>query len=259
MSAGVPTSPLRAISFDAGGTLLEVAEPVGETYCRLARAAGFDVSPPALQAGFTRAFAAAPALAAPARSAAAVLLAFEHAWWRTVVDAALDHALGGTAATDPGDRDPAAREAFFATAFAHYAEPAAWRLFPEVPGVLAELAQRGFTLAVISNFDRRLGPVLAGLGLAGFFRATVASSEAGAAKPDQGIFQLARRRLGDPPAAQLLHVGDSLREDVHGALAAGWRATWLDRGAGSTGSVPPGVARIASLAELPDAVQSSVA
>lgn len=258
MTAGAATPPLRAISFDAGGTLLEVAEPVGETYCRLARTAGFDVSAAALQAGFARAFAAAPALAAPAGSTEA-LLAFEQSWWRSVVDAALDHALGGVSAVDPGARDPAARDRFFAAAFAHYAAPAAWRLFPEVTGVLAELVQRGFTLAVISNFDRRLDPVLTGLGLASFFRATVASSEAGAAKPDRGIFELARRLLGDPPAAQLLHVGDSLREDVHGALAAGWRAVWLDRDGGGAGSVPTGVSRIASLADLPDAVQSSVA
>jgi putative hydrolase of the HAD superfamily len=253
VTAHASLPPLRAVSFDAGGTLLEVVEPVGATYARLARVAGFAVAANALEAGFRRAFAAAPALAAPAGSAAG-LLEFERAWWRALVDAALDHALGGTP-----QADPAARERFFAAAFAHYAQPGAWRLFPEVRSVLAELGRRGFALAVISNFDRRLHAVLAGLDLEGVFCATVASSEAGAAKPDPGIFHLARRRLGDPPPAQLLHVGDSLREDVHGARAAGWHAVWLDRSSSGAGSAPAGVTRIASLSELPRALQSSVA
>ena len=250
MTAGAALPPIRAVSFDAGGTLLEVAEPVGATYARLARAEGFDVSAAALEAGFRRAFAAAPPLAAPAASGAR-LAEFERGWWRAVVDASLAHALDGAAG------DPAARARFFAAAFAHYARPDAWRLFAESRRVLARPAQRGFTLAVISNFDRRLHAVLAGLDLADAFAATVASSEAGAAKPDPRIFAVARRRLGDPPPAQLLHVGDSLAEDVAGARAAGWHGVWLDRS--GAGGAPAGVTRIGSLDELADLLQSSVA
>jgi putative hydrolase of the HAD superfamily len=239
-----------AVSFDAGGTLVEAVEPVGETYARLARAAGFPVTAAALEAGFQRAFAAAPPLAPPPH-ATQNLTDFERAWWRAVVDASLDHALAGAA----GD-DPAARERFFAATFEHYANTAAWRLLPEVTQVLAELQRRGPALLVISNFDRRLHALLAGLGIADLFRTILPSSEAGAAKPARAIFEQARRRLGGVRPEQIVHVGDSLREDVQGALAAGWQAVWLARDAGST-AAPAGATRIATLGELPGVLQSA--
>ena len=54
---------VRAVSFDAGGTLIGIVEPVGETYARFARRAGFAADAHALDEGFRRAFAAAPPLA----------------------------------------------------------------------------------------------------------------------------------------------------------------------------------------------------
>jgi putative hydrolase of the HAD superfamily len=247
-----PHAALQVVSFDAGGTLFEVAEPVGTTYARLARAAGFDVTADALDEGFRRAFAAAPPLARPAQHSGA-LLDFERAWWRAVVDASLEHALGAA----PPESRAAERARFFDAAFAHYARPEAWRLYPEVRGVLADLARRGLRLIVISNFDRRLHGLLAGFGLANAFAAAIASSEAGAVKPDPAIFASATSQLSDVPAAACLHVGDSAREDVRGALAAGWRAVWLDRTGAHTEELPPGAARIERLDELAALVQSS--
>jgi putative hydrolase of the HAD superfamily len=55
-------------------------------------------------------------------------------------------------------------------------------------------------------------------------------------------------------AGEALHVGDTAGADAAGALAAGLRAVHLDR-LGDGG--PDGVARIASLAELPGFVRSN--
>jgi HAD superfamily hydrolase (TIGR01509 family) len=59
----------------------------------------------------------------------------------------------------------------------------------------------------------------------------VLPSDAGAAKPDPRIFQLALRRIGVSPG-EALYVGDDPEEDFAGARAAGLAAmdvTSLDR------------------------------
>lgn len=240
---------VRAVSFDAGGTLLGIVEPVGATYARHARRAGFTADPDALERGFAAAFAAAAPLAPPAGWTGA-LLDFERGWWRAIVAASLAHALG--------EPVPSARaadfERFFAATFAHYAEPAAWQLLPGAVDAVRALHDTGIALAVLSNFDQRLHGLIDGFGLADAFDAVVPSSEAGFAKPARGAFDAVRRRLaphGTLAAAECLHVGDSMREDVAGALDAGFRAAWLDRDGTGADGLPRGAARIVTLAELP--------
>jgi len=54
------------------------------------------------------------------------------------------------------------------------------------------------------------------------------SAVVGVAKPDPAIFGLALDVLGVPASGTVLHVGDSLRYDVAGALAAGLQPVHLD-------------------------------
>jgi len=62
--------------------------------------------------------------------------------------------------------------------------------------------------------------VLAALGLAAWIDQVTISSEAGAAKPDPRIFATALAAAG-LRAAEVLHVGDTAREDLAAARAAG--------------------------------------
>jgi putative hydrolase of the HAD superfamily len=76
----------------------------------------------------------------------------------------------------------------------------------------------------------------------------VDSAVAGVAKPDPAIFRIALDALGVPPSRTVLHVGDSLRFDVAGALAAGLQPVHLDPyGLCPT---PDGHLHIRALAEL---------
>ena len=109
-----------------------------------------------------------------------------------------------------------------------FAYPDTWHVYPDVEPALAALGERGFRLAVVSNWDHRLPLVLARLGLARYFAAIVFSSLVGFEKPDRRIFDRAVGELGTLAAATL-HVGDSTREDVEGAQAAGMQALLLDR------------------------------
>jgi putative hydrolase of the HAD superfamily len=228
---------LRAVTLDAAGTLVAVAEPVGETYARTAGRHGLRISPAKAEAGFRRAFAVAPPLAFPGASPSR-LDAHERAWWYTIVR----QALGATA------RGPAF-DACFEELYAHYATAAAWRVLPGVHGVLANLRARGLRLAVVSNFDGRLGPLLDGLGLRPLVDAVIVSSRAGSAKPDPAIFGAALAAL-DVGAGETLHAGDEPLEDALGAHGAGLRAV-LVGGRPSPRALPPGVALLGSLAELP--------
>jgi putative hydrolase of the HAD superfamily len=228
---------LAAVTLDAAGTLFDVAEPVGTTYARVAARHGVTVAAGALERGFRAAFAAAPPLAFPGASPTR-LADHEYAWWYALVR----RAFGGACAA-PGF------DACFAELFDHYAGAAAWRVFPEVPAALAALRGRGLRLAVVSNFDARLTGLLGALGLRERVDETVHSSRVGVAKPDTGIFRVALARLGVAPG-EALHVGDGVDADVEGARAAGLGAVLVDRRRRRP-RVPPGVATITTLAELP--------
>jgi putative hydrolase of the HAD superfamily len=112
--------------------------------------------------------------------------------------------------------------------------------------VLEALRARGAGLAVVSNWDVSLHDVLERTGLRDLVDAVVISAELGAAKPDPAIFHVALQALG-VQAGDALHVGDSLEQDVRGAMAAGVAAVLVVR----DGAVaPPGVPSVSSLDEL---------
>lgn len=107
-------------------------------------------------------------------------------------------------------------------------EPASWRVFPEVHGVLAALRAGGLRLAVVSNFTEAIAAVCATHELAEHLDGIVGSCNVGAQKPDVAIFREALRRTGADPETTL-HVGDNYVADVLGARAAGLAAVLLDR------------------------------
>jgi putative hydrolase of the HAD superfamily len=74
------------------------------------------------------------------------------------------------------------------------------------------------------------------------------SAVVGVAKPDPGIFRIALEALNVPADGSVLHVGDSLRYDVAGALAAGLQPVHMDPY--GLCSAPEGHRHISSLAEL---------
>lgn len=204
------TAPvIRALLFDAAGTLIEPAEGVAGVYARCFARAGWPLEPPRVRAAFGTVFSDA---AAPDYAAFSDGDAVERAWWRGVVFETL-RACGV---------DPLADEAragdCFESLFRHYAAPGAWRVFPEVEGVLEAARRAGLVTGVVSNFDRRLHGILDGLGLS--FGFVLTSADARARKPDPGIFRQALARLG-MEAAEVRHAGDSPEADGVGARSAG--------------------------------------
>ncbi len=99
---------------------------------------------------------------------------------------------------------------------------------------LPELAATGLTLAVVSTSDGTVEARLAAAAVAQVgpgpgvrLAAAIDSAVVGIEKPDPRIFELAMAVCGVRPEAAV-HVGDSRRTDVAGALAAGIRPLHLD-------------------------------
>jgi putative hydrolase of the HAD superfamily len=120
--------------------------------------------------------------------------------------------------------------------------------FPDAVPALQALRAAGLRLVAASNWDVSLHEQLERTGLSPLLDGAVSSAEAGAAKPDPAILVRALAIAGAEPG-HAWHVGDDLKADVGAARAAGVRPVLIDR-EGAV-DVPAGVLRIASLAELP--------
>ncbi len=203
-----------AVLFDAAGTLIELREPVGETYARVAREHGSTLPPKELEVAFRAAFNTAPAMVFPGASIEETSQ-LEKAWWWRVVSNTFR-------AADPAAKFPDFDE-FFESLFDVMGRPQTWREVPGARSLLLRLRSLRWATAIVSNFDRRLPNILQGLGLAELFEAVVLGSDVGAAKPEAAIFHRALERL-QVPASRAVVVGDDEELDIGGARAAGLRA-----------------------------------
>lgn len=202
------TKPIRAVSFDATGTLLRVAGGVGSRYARTLEAWGVAANADALEAAFRRAWADAkppPFTGVPRPDD-------DRGWWKGLFHATL-HAAGIAAGAQV--------DACFEDAYTDFARPGAWELFPETAEALDRIGAR-YPMVVTSNFDRRLRRVLEGLSLLDRFDAVILSSEHGADKPHPHLFRRACEAAGVAPA-QFFHIGDDPACDGEGARRAGLR------------------------------------
>jgi putative hydrolase of the HAD superfamily len=208
---------IRAVYFDAAGTLFDSREPIGRSYSRIAREFGVDASEEAVAARFRQVFHAADGLAFGPGLDESEIRRRERAWWRDRVAATFEP-FGKFRDFD----------AYFEALFAYFADPAHWQVFPEASDTLDRLKERGLKLGVISNFDHRLYRILDGLDLTRYFDSISISSEVGYAKPRREIFEAALSRLG-AAASEAIHVGDSEHLDYAAAESAGIGAVLVDR------------------------------
>ncbi len=209
-----------AVLFDAGETLLAPRESFGAVYARVLARHGLRLPPERLEAALRETWEALQARIPAGRNRYAYFAGGEAGYWLAFVRGTLLRALGPEATARAAELLEPLREAF--------GEREAWRVFDEVPVVLAALADAGVRLAVVSNWDSRLAALLERLGLAWAFDAIVVSSGEDVEKPAPAIFRRALARLGVPPE-RALHVGDSPELDLAGAHAAGIAALLVDR------------------------------
>jgi putative hydrolase of the HAD superfamily len=206
---------IKAILFDAAGTLFYLTKTVGDHYAYVGREVGLDLDAQQLERAFHSAWQQMPrrpAIDGPREND-------DKGWWRELVGRVLDQVAHSLSELD--------RDNFFEIAYEHFAEAGVWQLYPEVPEVLQQLQPR-FQLAVVSNFDGRLRFILQHLGISNYFSYIFISSELGADKPDPEIFRRAIAIM-HLKADEVLHVGDDPERDWKTAAVAGLSVFRLDR------------------------------
>jgi putative hydrolase of the HAD superfamily len=222
----MPLSPvlngIRALAFDAVGTLIVPEPPVTGVYPAVGWRHGSRRTPMEILFNFHLAFRREDEWDQ------------QHGWqttesrererWRRIVAAAFD------------DIDSAR---CFEELFEHFAQPTAWRCRPEVGPVLTALAGRGLRLALASNNDQRLRRIVAGLPELQPLDRLVISSEVGWRKPAPEFYAALVRTLACPPE-EVLFIGDNRVNDFEGPRAAGLRAVLAEPNdpCGGSGQAP---------------------
>ena len=125
-----------------------------------------------------------------------------------------------------------------------------FEMYDDVAPVLDELWRRGLVLGVISNSHRSLDAFCEHFQLDTLLTAAVSSAEHGYMKPHRSIFDAALAQAGVAPGEAAM-VGDSLKADIEGAIAAGMRGILLRRSGDVPVALSPEVTVIASLRNLP--------
>jgi len=191
-----------AICFDATGTLIELNENVGEVYHRVACEHGIDLPAWRLQDASTRILRSAPARGIEGETVAERRQR-EVDWWFERIR----EIFQATDSTARFDDFPAFANALFDA----FRAAEAWRLRSAAFETLIALQDRGWPMAIVSNFDHRLPNILESLDIYRFFESIVIPSETGSAKPERAIFEVVAKALGTS-VESLLYVGDDAKE-----------------------------------------------
>jgi HAD superfamily hydrolase (TIGR01509 family) len=108
---------------------------------------------------------------------------------------------------------------------------------PDAKGTIDELTRRGVAIGVLSNGWNPLQSVKARR--AGFTGPILASGDIGVQKPNPEAFGALAAELGLAPE-QCYYVGDDPKNDIMGAMSAGFRTVWLDNeGKSYPADLPP--------------------
>ncbi|CAI0374562.1 unnamed protein product [Linum tenue] len=194
----------KALLVDAVGTLVVPSQPMAQIYKQIGEKYGVDCSEDEILNRYRR--------------------AYEQPWGRSRLRYVNDgrpfwqHIV--TSSTGCSDLQ------YFEELYNYYTTDKAWHLNdPEAGKIFDAIRKAGVKVAIVSNFDTRLRPVLRALNCDHWFDAVAVSAEVAAEKPNPTIFLKACELLGVEPE-DAVHVGDDRRNDVWGARDAGCDA-WL--------------------------------
>ncbi|AZQ68791.1 haloacid dehalogenase type II [Silicimonas algicola] len=129
-----------------------------------------------------------------------------------------------------------------------------WELpaYPEVPAMLAELKQRGFATAILSNGSpEMLAGAVDHAGVGEFLDAVLSVEEVGVFKPARAVYDLVGERMKAMPEAVLFVSSNGW--DAAAAAGYGFRTAWVNRAGEPVDRLPARPERILSdLTGIPD-------
>ncbi|MCA9122544.1 MAG: HAD-IA family hydrolase [Planctomycetaceae bacterium] len=215
---------VRAVVFDAVGTLIHPDPPVSVAYKELGFQHGSQLTREDIARNFHR-----------------VLLAFSH---QTTTDEEIElqrwRQIVAGVFSDLEDTDR-----LFCELWDHFARPASWSVNEDAAAALADLKLRGYQTAIGSNFDNRLLAIVPKLPPLNQVQEIFVSSQVGFAKPAVQFFRAIEVELNLFPD-ELLMVGDDPANDIAGAAEAGWHSLLLNRE--HSASVPDSIRSLREIA-----------
>ena len=119
-------------------------------------------------------------------------------------------------------------------------------LFPETIPML-ETVSKSYNIVAITNGNADVFKT----GIGSYFDLSIRADEAGVAKPDRGIFDLTWEKVGCQ-SSDVIHIGDSLENDVLGAINAGVTPVWYNPDKEQN---TLGVNEVSALSELSSMIQ----
>ncbi len=124
-------------------------------------------------------------------------------------------------------------------------------LYDDVVPTLTTLQETGYKLAIVSNWDSPLDPLIQRLGITGYFESITASHDerVRSLKPDPHIFRYTLEKVG-VTAENTVHVGDTYEADIIGAQNAGIRPILIDRAGEQAGRWHETIQRLSELPAL---------
>ena len=160
--------------------------------------------------------------------------------------------------------DVADSDGLFGELWDFFAVAENWRVYADVAECLSQLKQQGHYLAIASNFDSRLIPIVDDFEELSALDDVFCSASLGFRKPDPAFYRQVLQKVGLTLGTKLtgddiIFVGDCVENDFHGPRRMGWSAFWLDRR--DRGSEPngdrncPESCRIVSLNQLPPVLE----
>jgi putative hydrolase of the HAD superfamily len=199
---------VRAILFDAVGTLIYPDPPVAEAYFRAGQKLGSKWTREEIAQRFRAAIKKHPQGSTTSEY-------LERERWEQIVYDVID------------DVEDTERQ-LLDELWRHFDSAANWRLFDDVAPVWLELVRRDYVVGIASNFDSRLRTICRGLAPLVECPHIFVSSEIGFPKPEPRFYRAVEEQL-ELPAEQILLVGDDYDADIAGSRAAGWQTMWLRR------------------------------
>ena len=202
---------MKAIVYDAVGTLLHVNPSVAAIYADVGRRFGSRRQESDVRRRFAAAFERQEQL--DREIGWRTDEARELRRWRDIVAEVLD--------------DVADPDACFQTLFDAFGRPDAWTCDADAAAVIAAIQTSGVAQAVASNFDARLRGLLGAFAPLRGLTPIVISSDVGWRKPAAEFFDHLLGAL-QLPADEVLFVGDDRGNDYDAARLAGMQAILLD-------------------------------
>jgi putative hydrolase of the HAD superfamily len=204
---------LRAVLFDAYGTVLLPEPTMAAAYTTVGRQFGSVLDEAEVRTRFRRASDAEDAIDVDVHRGRTGEPRERLRWLRIVI-----HVFSELEQPKP----------LFNALWDYFGAAENWRVLPGVAEAWEAIEGRDLTIGVASNFDRRLEGICRSLAPLDRTPHVFASSQLGWRKPTVEFFRAIENRLQLRPE-QLLLVGDDLENDYRAARSAGWNTVLVGK------------------------------